>query len=262
MTTTARTFESASAHWYEPKSGMPMHEVANKTKGGMRPTTLRDARELSLLPSVTTILKVLNKPGLNEWKSEQVALSILTTPRNADEDDDAFVKRVLHDEEHQNQEARTAADIGKGIHRAIQQMYSGKTPQQYEEFARPVFDGLDTGFRQESECVLIGNGFAGTADLISEDGCEKWIYDFKTCKELPQKQYPEHRLQLSAYAAAYDTSLRRTGIVKRINAINVYISRTNPGEYKSIISENWYEDFKDGFEPALKLWQWMNSYTP
>ena len=41
-----------STHWYD-KEGNPAYEVEAK-KGGMRPTTLRDARVLDLVPSVTS----------------------------------------------------------------------------------------------------------------------------------------------------------------------------------------------------------------
>ena len=56
-----------SAHWYSA-AGQACHEVPNKSKPGTsRPTTLRDARTMKLLPSVTTILGLLDKPQLTDW---------------------------------------------------------------------------------------------------------------------------------------------------------------------------------------------------
>jgi hypothetical protein len=52
---------------------------------GERPTTIRDAKRLGLYPSVTSILGVLAKPGLEKWKLDQVALACLRTPKQAEE---------------------------------------------------------------------------------------------------------------------------------------------------------------------------------
>ena len=55
---------SESGHWYT-KDGTPAYTTMGKT--GERNTTLRDARKLGLLPSVTTIIGQLSKTGLNTW---------------------------------------------------------------------------------------------------------------------------------------------------------------------------------------------------
>jgi hypothetical protein len=61
-----RLFNPENAHWYR-RDGEPLHSVSS-AKGEPRPTTLRDARKLGLLPSVTNVLGVINKPELVEWK--------------------------------------------------------------------------------------------------------------------------------------------------------------------------------------------------
>ena len=68
-----------STHWYT-RAGNPMYTIIGKN-GKERNTTLRDARTLDLVPSVTTILGVAAKPGLEKWKQEQVLLAALTLPR-------------------------------------------------------------------------------------------------------------------------------------------------------------------------------------
>jgi hypothetical protein len=55
-----------SSHWYS-LDGKPCHTVPNKDGDGTRTTTLRDARKLQLLPSVTTIIGILDKPQLTKW---------------------------------------------------------------------------------------------------------------------------------------------------------------------------------------------------
>ena len=79
----------ASSHWYL-SSGEPYHEVVRADGNGMRPVTLRDARKVNALPSVTNILSVLAKPGLDAWKQEQAILAALTLPQQDGESLDAF----------------------------------------------------------------------------------------------------------------------------------------------------------------------------
>ena len=85
MTTIIARSSEALTHWYG-KDGSPRYTVTAKD-GSDRPTTLRDARKLSLVPSVTTILKVAAKPGLEMWKLEQMLLAALTLPQRPDEDE-------------------------------------------------------------------------------------------------------------------------------------------------------------------------------
>ena len=70
---------SESQHWYD-QSGRPMYTVKAKD-GTDRPTTLRDARKHGFLPSVTTIMSVMAKPGLESWKMNQMMMAALTLPR-------------------------------------------------------------------------------------------------------------------------------------------------------------------------------------
>ena len=79
----ARTTEtlmhaSESQHW-STRDGRPCYEVQAKN-GSMRPATLRDARTMSLVPSVTAIIRCASAPGLELWKQQQVlhaALNVL-----------------------------------------------------------------------------------------------------------------------------------------------------------------------------------------
>src|SRR5437016_2468468 len=106
-----RLFSSDNAHWYR-RDGAPLHSVPS-AKGEMRPTTLRDARKLGLLPSVTNVLGVINKPELVEWKMTQAVLAALTLPRMEREDLGVFARRVVEDAQRQ---VRTAADFGSAFH--------------------------------------------------------------------------------------------------------------------------------------------------
>ena len=53
-----------------------MYTVPAKN-GEPRATTLRDAKKMGLLPSVTTIMKAAASPGLEQWKMNQMMLAAL-----------------------------------------------------------------------------------------------------------------------------------------------------------------------------------------
>jgi hypothetical protein len=76
---------SKSQHWYD-KDGNAVFEVAKAKGGGMRATTIADARKLNLYPSVTTVLSVLSKPSLDDWKLQQVAERAYSNPPQDNED--------------------------------------------------------------------------------------------------------------------------------------------------------------------------------
>ena len=92
----------------------------------MKVPTLADARKLNLLPSVTTVLRILDKPALNEWKIEQGVLAVMTTPQLPGEEMDAFIHRVLHVEKVQDQEGKKARDRGTDIHAALESYFLGR----------------------------------------------------------------------------------------------------------------------------------------
>jgi len=58
-------------HFYT-QTGEPRHFVEMKTRPGeVRPTRTTDAKKEGWVPSVTTILDVLGKPALIDWKIDQ-----------------------------------------------------------------------------------------------------------------------------------------------------------------------------------------------
>jgi hypothetical protein len=54
------------SHWYA-LDGKPVHTLPTKDGDGVRPTTIRDARKMGLLPSVTNIISQWDKPQLTRW---------------------------------------------------------------------------------------------------------------------------------------------------------------------------------------------------
>lgn len=265
MTTIARPNTTTGSHWYKP-DGTPCYELPKKDGSGMKTPTLADAKKLGLLPSVTTILKILAKPELQAWIVEQAVLSVLTTPRKPGETDDVFVQRVLHDEKIQDQEAQVARDRGVELHAALEDYFQGREiAADLRPWIMPAAEVLRTyGEPVTTEKILVGPGYAGKTDLIIKAPEAWWIWDFKTAKKLPEKgAWKEHVLQCAAYAKAFDDmSLdggRDLSVPTRTG--NVYISTTEQGTF-TICEHGPWEPASAAFDHLVSYWQFANSYIP
>jgi hypothetical protein len=250
--TTPTIRASESNHWYT-RDGLPQYTVEAK-KGGQRNTTLRDARTMNLVPSVTTILNVMAKPALTAWLQQQVLLAALTLPRRPDEPEKEYIERIIKDSKEQG---RSAADEGTNIHAAIQNYYEGG---QITEHAKQVEGCQKEIIKVFGEQKWISEksfahelGFGGKSDLYSESGI---VLDVKT-KEFsdPTKiiGYDEHRMQLAAY---------RVGLgVPTARCANVFVSRSVEG-LVSIVE--WTPEELDVawemFCALLNFWQLKNRH--
>ena len=243
---------SESTHWYT-RDGDPMYTVPSKKDGTPRNTTLRDARERNLVPSVTTILNIAAKPGLNVWLQEQAILAALTLPRLPDELESVWLKRVVQDSKSQ---ARDAADLGTEIHAAVQGFYEGRKASAFPVHVQTctnAIEGLYGARNWVAERAFAHEmGFGGKVDLH----CDGIVIDVKT-KDFddPAKVigYDEHLMQLAAY---------RVGLgMPEARCANVFISRTNPDV---VAVKEWAEeDLARGwkmFTALLFFWQHKNQY--
>ena len=188
-----------STHWYN-QNGEPAYTVLGKN-GEERATTLRDAKKLNLVPSVTTILAEANKPALNGWKENQVLMSALTLSLIAGETESEWIARIKLDaKEH----AKNAALKGTEVHAWIQGDFEGRFNLPLEAYGYGVIarnEVLDkTGvsaknwFCEKSFCK---DGYGGKVDLHTP----QYVIDIKTkdsdLKDI--KTYNEHAMQLAAY---------------------------------------------------------------
>jgi hypothetical protein len=168
-----------SCHYYYP-NGSPAYEVPNADGSKMIQPDIRHVRKLGLLPSVTTVMRVVASPGLERWKREQFALSALTLTRIENEPDDRFLKRV---EDDSRAWMIKRADEGTRLHAAIEQ---GLTGESFD----PAFAEHVALVRQKIEQLPLA--FVG--DFKSKD-----TLDDKLERDL---FYDEHVMQLAAYARA------------------------------------------------------------
>lgn len=225
--TTPAIRASESNHWYT-RDGVPQYTVEAK-KGGQRNTTLRDARVMNLVPSVTTILGVAAKPALLAWLQQQVLLAALTLPRRPDEPEKEYIDRIISDSKEQG---RAAADAGTDIHASIQGHYEDRPSGRHQESVSACTKAIDDHF-EDAEWISERSfahdlGFGGKCDLFSG----KWdgiVIDIKT-KEFtdPAKVdvYSENTMQLAAY---------RVGLgIPNARCANVFVSRNQPGLIKIV----------------------------
>lgn len=257
MTTRLTTEESS--HWYYP-DGRPCYEVPRANGNGTRPTTISDARKLNLVPSVTTILKAAAKPGLVNWQILQAVYAVMNDPGKEGETLDDKVVRVLQEERQQDQERQQAADRGTQLHASLEAMLKGEpVPDADFPWIFPAFAHLKTMCPKtlETEFVVIGQGYAGRVDFAGHSPESMWLVDFKTAKKLPkERSWPEHRLQLSAYAEAF----MYERVALPLSVANLYISTTDQGAFAWHENHDWPIDFRCGFFPLLQYWKWLNSY--
>ena len=195
-----------AAHWYT-REGVPMFTVPKKT-GGCRNTTVKDAREMGLIPSVTTILKLLSKDSLVAWRIEQAILAALTLPRLTSETNDHFARRVIEDMDAQSEKAR---EFGVAIHEAVNNKITHNVEMldgPYREFIAPVMKYIDDEkIKGKCEIVVATDDYAGTVDFMGwvGTGSSSMIIDWKTQNTKPDKKviyYDEWAYQLAAYQRA------------------------------------------------------------
>jgi hypothetical protein len=245
------SFASESQHWYQ-KDGTPAYTIVGKN-GKERATTLRDARSLELVPSVTTILSVLAKPGLENWKQNQILMAALTMPRVEGETEQEYIARIIRDSKEQGMKA---AEEGTRIHGAIEQHYlTGTHPVEYGTHVVAVVTAVEERFGPQewiAEKSFATWYYGGKCDLASPE----IVLDFKskefTEDDLP-KPYDENVIQLAAY---------RWGLgYKSARCANVFISRNVPGLVH--IVEHDEEEIKRGeelFELLCSLWMRLKRF--
>ena len=207
---------SESGHWYLP-DGSPAYRTIGKN-GKERNTTVKDARGLGLLPSVTTIIGCANKgEGLQRWLQEQAILAALTLPRLEGESEEDWLSRVVSDSK---ETAKQAAERGTHIHGIIESFYEGVYIPELPPYVRAVESVINEHFGQQlwvSEKSFAYGGFGGKCDLVAKSG---FVVDFKTTeKDLDKLDYFfDHQMQLSAYRQGFEMPKARCAIVY-VNAL-------------------------------------------
>lgn len=250
------------SHYYDIE-GNTRYTVpyADPKRKGERPTTLRDAKKHNWVPSVTTIMQVAAKPGLDHWKQNQLLDAAIEIEYNGWSDDPSvFRRKVVSMSKKKGEEASIR---GTELHDSLEQFYLGNGFDKNKAFVEPAIELLyETLGDQEwipEESFAHRSGFGGKVDLCARASInESYVVDFKTkiTGDLDKMvAYDEHRMQLAAYSDGLDMRAPR--------CFNLFISTESPGIVKLV--EHTREEMlraEEMFTCLLEYWQLMNRYTP
>jgi len=250
-------FRERASHWYLP-NGKPFYEVPNKSKPGqMRPVNARDANTAKAVPSVTTILRVVPKPGLQHWMNNRLVMAAIKLPRMTSETDEDFAARVVEEAEKPSEEAKEG---GINIHGAIDDWIRRgviplATSPEYPAVKAYIpwhekHIGIVTATEQSFTCATYGGRVDLIAHWLEDDSIV--IIDFKTQGTVGGKfkVYDEMMLQLVAYSDGLGYSQARL--------MNVIFSTTEPGLMQSFDWTPGREELRDYWGTCFKMWKYQN----
>lgn len=214
-----------------------------------------------LVPSVTNVIGILDKPALPRWAAKETAKAAWSLRSSLAEMGEEEAVDVLKGAPWR--QSTRAADRGTSIHGWLEARLLGEPEPTLEGQALEFVDAARAWLERwdpvtiATEITLFSPTYAGTADaLVSLDG-EVWLVDFKTSSGL----YPEVALQLSALAACplavVNGEVVETESVERLGAVR--IGRDGEWEMREVLSPS---DALAGFHAALNLWAWTKGGNP
>ena len=249
-----------AGHWYQ-QNGESAHVIIG-ANGKERNTTVTDARKLGLLPSVTSIIGILDKPQLTSWKIEQGIMSSLTLPKEENETLEDYARRVVKD----SKEATSkAAEHGTKMHTEMENILLGRacsTDEVLQPYIATFKKWSDENIEKTYWCekALVGAGYAGRCDAyVRLKGIGDAIIDLKNRKVNPKASSPFYETsdcpQLWAYRIASENP--KAACVSIVLASN---------DASKIMTRTWEDDelYQSGiaFQAMLKIWCWVKGYTP
>jgi len=158
-----------------------------------------------LVPSVTNVIGILDKPALPRWAAKLVAERAMHLKHSLANMDDNEVVDTLKGAPWSR--SKRASDRGTDIHAYLEARMNRLDPEElsddavpYKQAADDWFDAVGASFEDvQTEVTLFHPSYAGTTDLIGILNGNSCIVDFKTSKAI----YDEAALQLSALAGCY-----------------------------------------------------------
>lgn len=191
------------------------------------------------LPSVTTILGLLDKKVLVPWGAKCVAEHVASRLSH----DNVYTKSdiVQHLTECRNAwvwESDRATTIGTNVHEMTEGILKSdpvlsKQPICIEEenCLCAFYEFLNTYKVEalETETLVYNVGYAGRTDIVALVNGVKTLIDTKTSKAV----YPEYRMQVAAYVNAYNRDKQPSDMVQK-GAILRLDKKTGGFEYKEV----------------------------
>jgi len=212
-------------HFYTHQ-GEPCHFQENG-----KATTLREARKDNLVPSVTGILDILDKPGLTKYLINQTLEAAFQSFMS----EDGIITndgKLLYEPSYEpwckevrqiaGEHSKNARDKGSAVHKALEDDANGIEPSEHKDLVERVREALDKEFGDSVKNLMPEVSFAhklgygGAVDLSSP----KLILDYKYKADGLKKRmvYDTHIGQLAAYRGGLGFHQAECG--------NVFISDT------------------------------------
>lgn len=200
-------YASEQGHFYD-RDGTPRYTYINK-KGVEKPTTLREARKYGWWPGYSNVAALAARPGLDQWKQEQLILACLTLPKVEGESEQDYIKRIKEDAKVQ---AKKAAERGTEIHGYIEKGFRSELVG-FNKYFESVIHTITKECSIQAwstEKSFAFNGYGGKVDLYNS----MYLIDFKTTdKPLDDvKLWDEHYMQLAAYQGGLGIVTSKCGI--------------------------------------------------
>lgn len=257
-----------STNWADA-NGIPVYQIPKKNpKDGMKKPNITDARKLGLYPRVTSVIRLITAPILNDWRVFNAVETCWSYPPLDDNADklvepiegytDRIVKMIDADLE-------KSSERGKKIHADLNNWVAGGTIPE-DDVSKHLIESLQNwgkangvvAFTSENHFVNKELGFAGTDDLeaVLEDG-RIIVLDLKTRKDAEKhnKPYDKDRWQLGGYSIG-----RNIEDPKRL--VLVVCDQYRP---QIPVAFNNIEDVKEcreEFMAILNTWKLINRYDP
>lgn len=209
-----------------------------------------------LVPSVTNILSVINKPALMGWAAKQVAIMA------------ADMRTVLGDMEHdevvdllKGAAARTsnrAGSRGTDVHQWIADELNGVATYDLQGPAAEYLPAARAWLADTNpapiavETTMFHALYAGTCDAVVYIGDDRWLLDFKTSKGV----YDEAALQTSALAGCFLWMMGGPIEAQPIDRVGVVRFAPN-GKYE-LREVTDRETHHQMFLALVSLWYWQH----
>lgn len=264
--------QERSGHWYG-QDGKPCHTQPDGKK-----TTLRHARKQNLYPSVTSILSIIPKHTVDDWRVEQAVIATMQ----------CMVQDGASTLTAQEMMAKVAARLedatsvgrkfGSEMHSVIEYINNhGTVPPSLSPLSNlhPEHAAKYAAWLSRSDIEVTdvefpfvgrydGYGYGGCIDLVGKRRFEnhrrplKVIVDFKTqkVKDRKPKFYPEWAYQLAAYK--FGTSSHEANV----KCISVVIDSETGEIWEQVWDDNAIDRALSTFFRAFYLWMSVRDFWP
>jgi genome maintenance exonuclease 1 len=222
-------------------------------------TIHEDGKAPLMVPGVTSILAVINKPALVPWAAKLTAETYTGLVSAAVDSGTLNPKRLLEIEKEAKgaprAKAKAGADIGTLVHAWAEAWARGQPlPMPEDDSARKGVEAFTAWceahhvrFRlTEMRVYSRAFNYAGTFDFMAEVDGELMLGDYKVSSGI----YPEHHLQCAAYAQAYGEA---TGETVRDRIVVCFDKTTGKFQHERRNGTNQYVNDLNGFLGAKQL---------